>query len=102
MHLLLERRPLQMLQQVSSEEGARAAAALGAAPAKSAAGAQLGALGDFLLARSAPGVRWMRWRSEAADVHACCARPHSWSQSDWNVWHEHSGALCRNMQTSRK
>lgn len=47
----------QMVQRVSSEEGARAAAALGAASgtglAGRPAGAQLGALGDFLLARSA-------------------------------------------------
>lgn len=46
----------QILQQVSSEEGARAAAALEPAPASPAVGAQLGALGDFLLARLAHGV----------------------------------------------
>ena len=53
-----------MLQQVSSAEGARAAAALEAAPASPAVGAQLGALGDFLLARLAHEVWSMCWGSQ--------------------------------------
>jgi len=76
----------QMLQRVSSEEGARAAAALGDAPAAGPAargGApQLGALGSFLLARRAHAAAP---RSPAAPrpQRVCWQRTERREQSFW-------------------